>query len=50
MSETVLELVEVSKIFNDHSSNSLTIFQNMNLKIKNAELVGIISPSGTGKT
>ena len=50
MSETVLELVEVSKIFNDHSSNSLTIFQNMNLKIKNSELVGIIAPSGTGKT
>ena len=50
MSETVLELVEVSKIFNDHSSNRLTIFQNMNLKIKNSELVGIIAPSGTGKT
>ena len=50
MNETVLELVEVSKIFNDHSSNSLTIFQNMNLKIKNSELVGIIAPSGTGKT
>ena len=50
MSETVLELVEVSKIFNDHSSNRLTIFKNMNLKIKNSELVGIIAPSGTGKT
>ncbi len=50
MSETVLELVEVSKIFNDQSSNRLTIFQNMNLKIKNSELVGIIAPSGTGKT
>ena len=50
MSETVLELVEVSKIFNDHSFNRLTIFQNMNLKIKNSELVGIIAPSGTGKT
>ncbi len=50
MSETVLELVEVSKIFNDHSSNRLTIFQNMNLKIKNSELVGIIAPSGMGKT
>ena len=25
MSETVLELVEVSKIFNEHSSNRLTI-------------------------
>ena len=50
MSETVLELVEVSKIFNEHSSNRLTIFQNMNLKIKNSELVGIIAPSGMGKT
>ena len=50
MSETVLELVEVSKIFNEHSSNRLTIFKNMNLKIKNSELVGIVAPSGTGKT
>jgi len=50
MSETVLELVEVSKIFNEHSSNRLTIFQSMNLKIKKSELVGIIAPSGTGKT
>ena len=50
MSETVLELVEVSKIFNEHSSKKLKIFQNMNLKIKNSELVGIIAPSGTGKT
>tara|TARA_S200000501_G_C20713454_1_gene695105 strand:+ start:24 stop:710 length:687 start_codon:yes stop_codon:yes gene_type:complete len=50
MSETVLELDEVSKIFNEHNSNSLTIFENINLKIKNSELVGIIAPSGTGKT
>ena len=50
MNETVLELVEVSKIFNEHSSNRLAIFQNMNLKIKDSELVGIIAPSGTGKT
>ena len=50
MNETVLELVEVSKIFNEHSSNRLAIFQNMNIKIKNSELIGIIAPSGTGKT
>ena len=50
MSENVLELDEVSKIFNEHNSNSLTIFENINLKIKNSELVGIIAPSGTGKT
>ena len=50
MSETVLELDEVSKIFNEHNSSSLTIFENINLKIKNSELVGIIAPSGTGKT
>ena len=50
MSEIVLELDEVSKIFNEHSSDRLTIFQNINFKIKNSELVGIIAPSGTGKT
>lgn len=46
----VLELKEVSKIFNENTSDNLVIFNNINLNIKNSELVGIIAPSGTGKT
>ena len=46
----VLELKEVSKIFNENTSDNLVIFNNINLNIRNSELVGIIAPSGTGKT
>ena len=46
----VLELKEISKIFNESNTEKLAIFQNINLKINNSELVGIIAPSGTGKT
>ncbi len=51
MSENlVLELKGVSKKFNDRGSEELEIFKNINLKIKSSELIGIIAPSGTGKT
>ena len=46
----VLELKEVSKIFDESSSDKLVIFKNINLNIKSSQLVGIIAPSGTGKT
>ena len=46
----VLELKEISKIYNESSSDKLVIFKNINLNIKKSELVGIIAPSGTGKT
>ena len=46
----VLELKGISKIYNESGSDKLVIFKNINLKIKKSELVGIIAPSGTGKT
>tara|TARA_B100001057_G_scaffold495516_1_gene594708 strand:- start:1147 stop:1836 length:690 start_codon:yes stop_codon:yes gene_type:complete len=46
----VLELKEISKIYNESGSDKLVIFKNINLNIKKSELVGIIAPSGTGKT
>ena len=46
----VLELKDISKIFNESSSDKLVIFKNVNLNVKKSELVGIIAPSGTGKT
>ena len=45
-----LELKDISKIFNESSSDKLVIFKNVNLNVKKSELVGIIAPSGTGKT
>ena len=46
----VLELKGISKIFNESNTEKLAIFKNINLKINYSELVGIIAPSGTGKT
>ena len=46
----VLELKGISKIYNESGFDKLVIFKNINLNIKKSELVGIIAPSGTGKT
>ena len=46
----VLELNQVSKTFNENSPNELVIFKKISLKIQCSELVGIIAPSGSGKT
>ncbi len=48
--DLVLELNGISKIYNEGGSDKLVIFKNINLNIKKSELVGIIAPSGTGKT
>ena len=46
----VLELNQVSKTYNENSPNELVIFKKISLKIQSSELVGIIAPSGSGKT
>ncbi len=46
----VLELKGISKIYNENGSDKLVIFNNINLNIKKSELIGIVAPSGTGKT
>ena len=46
----ILELKDISKIFDYGKSEKLTVFDKINLRIKRSELVGIIAPSGTGKT
>ena len=46
----VLELNDISKIFSEGQTKKLTVFNQINLKIKSSELVGVIAPSGTGKT
>tara|TARA_B100001939_G_scaffold341685_1_gene351663 strand:+ start:357 stop:1046 length:690 start_codon:yes stop_codon:yes gene_type:complete len=48
--DLVLELNGISKIYNEGGSDKIVIFKNINLNIKKSELVGIIAPSGTGKT
>jgi len=46
----VLELNDISKIFSEGQTKKLIVFNQINLKIKSSELVGVIAPSGTGKT
>jgi len=46
----VLELTDLEKRFKIAGATDIKIFEKINLKLKNSELVGIIAPSGTGKT
>ena len=46
----VLELTDLEKRFKIAGATDIKIFEKINLKLKNSELIGIIAPSGTGKT
>ena len=50
MTEEVLRLVNISKSFKRSQMSALEIFTNVNLSLSRGEMVGIFSPSGTGKT
>ena len=47
---TVLELFDLEKSFRVAGAKEIKIFEKIHLTLKNSELVGIIAPSGTGKT
>lgn len=49
MSETLLELVDITKSYRDGESNR-TILNGVNLKIEKREFVAIVGPSGSGKS
>ncbi len=46
----VLELCDLKKSFKVATTNEIKIFEKIHLSLKSSELVGIIAPSGTGKT
>ena len=46
----ILELSDLRKSFKIADKQETKIFEKVNLKLKSSELVGIIAPSGTGKT
>ena len=49
MTKTLLETINLEKSF-QHSSGNITLFKNLNLKIKEGELVALVGPSGSGKS
>ena len=44
----MIELINVKKIYKD--PNEIVVFENLNLKISENEIIAIIGPSGSGKT
>ena len=46
----VLELSDLAKSFKIAGTKNIKIFEKVSLKLKSSELVGIVAPSGTGKT
>ena len=49
MSRILLETNNLKKTF-EHSSGLITLFDNLNLKIKEGDLVALVGPSGSGKS
>ena len=49
MNKIILETNNLKKSFN-HINGAITLFENLNIKIKEGELVALVGPSGTGKS
>jgi len=49
MNKILIETINLKKTYK-HSNGNITLFNNLNLKIKKGELVALVGPSGSGKS
>ena len=49
MSKEILKIINVKKSY-EHMNKSITLFENLNLKVNQGELVALLGPSGSGKS
>ncbi len=45
-----LQLLDISKTYNEGKENAVEVFQGLNIEVEEGEVVGLIAPSGYGKS